>query len=60
MVGPEFADTGIVGGSRITGNFDLEGAKDLGIQIKGGSLPFPEAVVENRNRWGNFRTRQHS
>ena len=49
VVGPEFADTGITGGRAvITGNFDLEGAKDLGIQIKGGSLPFPVAVVENR------------
>lgn len=49
VVGPEFADTGIAGGRAvITGNFDLEGAKDLGIQIKGGSLPFPVAVVENR------------
>lgn len=49
VVGAEFADTGIAGGRAvITGNFDLEGAKDLGIQIKGGSLPFPVAVVENR------------
>ena len=49
VVGPEFADTGITGGRAvITGNFDLEGAKDLAIQIKGGSLPFPVAVVENR------------
>ncbi len=49
VVGPEFADTGIAGGRAvITGNFDLEGAKDLAIQIKGGSLPFPVSVVENR------------
>ncbi|HEY9771517.1 MAG TPA: protein translocase subunit SecD [Coleofasciculaceae cyanobacterium] len=49
VVGPEFAATGISGGRAvITGNFDLEGAKDLAIQIKGGSLPFPVAVVENR------------
>ncbi len=49
VVGPEFADTGISGGRAvITGNFDLEGAKDLGIQIKGGSLPFPVSIVENR------------
>ena len=49
VVGPEFADTGIAGGRAvITGNFDLESAKDLGIQIKGGSLPFPVSVVENR------------
>lgn len=49
VVGAEFADTGISGGRAvITGNFDLEGARDLAIQIKGGSLPFPVAVVENR------------
>ena len=49
VVGPEFADTGISGGRAvITGNFDLESAKDLAIQIKGGSLPFPVSVVENR------------
>ncbi len=49
VVGPEFAGTGITGGRAvITGNFDLEGANDLAIQIKGGSLPFPVAVVENR------------
>ncbi|MEN9521024.1 MAG: hypothetical protein RLZZ381_3612, partial [Cyanobacteriota bacterium] len=49
VVGPEFADTGIAGGRAvITGNFDIEEAKDLSIQIKGGSLPFPVSVVENR------------
>ena len=49
VVGPEFANTGITGGRAvITGNFELEGANDLAIQIKGGSLPFPVAVVENR------------
>ncbi|MGD1918722.1 MAG: protein translocase subunit SecD [Pleurocapsa sp.] len=49
VVGAEFADLGITGGRAvITGNFDLEGANDLAIQIKGGSLHFPIAVVENR------------
>ncbi|MEL6437781.1 MAG: protein translocase subunit SecD [Cyanobacteria bacterium J06621_8] len=49
IVGPEFADTGIAGGRAvITGNFDIEGARDLAIQIKGGSLPFPVEIVENR------------
>ena len=49
IVGPEFADTGIAGGRAvITGNFDIESARDLAIQIKGGSLPFPVEVVENR------------
>jgi preprotein translocase subunit SecD len=49
VVGPEFADTGIAGGSAvITGNFTIETANDLAIQIRGGSLPFPVEVVENR------------
>ena len=49
MLGLEFADTGIAGGRAvITGNFNLESARDLAIQIKGGSLPFPVEVVENR------------
>ncbi len=49
VVGPEFASTGIAGGRAvITGNFDLESANDLAIQIKGGSLPFPVKIVENR------------
>jgi preprotein translocase subunit SecD len=49
VVGPEFAGTGIAGGKAvITGNFNIESAKDLAIQIKGGSLPFPVAIVENR------------
>ena len=49
VVGPEFASTGIAGGRAvITGNFDLESANDLAIQIKGGSLPFPVQIVENR------------
>jgi preprotein translocase subunit SecD len=48
-VGPQFADLGITGGRAvITGNFDLEGARDLAIQIRGGSLPFPVEIVENR------------
>ena len=49
VVGPEFADTGIAGGRAvITGNFNIDSARDLAIQIKGGSLPFPVAIVENR------------
>ncbi len=48
-VGVQFADLGITGGRAvITGNFNLEGANDLAIQIRGGSLPFPVEVVENR------------
>ncbi|WP_013322801.1 protein translocase subunit SecD [Gloeothece verrucosa] len=49
VVGPEFAATGITGGSAvITGNFTIETANDLAVQLRGGSLPFPVAVVENR------------
>lgn len=49
VVGVEFASTGISGGSAvITGNFTVQSANDLAVQIRGGSLPFPVAVVENR------------
>ncbi len=49
VVGPEFAAAGITGGSAvITGNFTVESANELAIQLRGGSLPFPVAVVENR------------
>ncbi|HAC64493.1 MAG TPA: protein translocase subunit SecD [Cyanothece sp. UBA12306] len=49
VVGVEFANTGITGGSAvITGNFTIESANDLAVQIRGGSLPFPVEVVENR------------
>lgn len=48
-VGVDFAQTGITGGRAvITGNFTLQSADDLAVQIKGGALPFPVAVVENR------------
>jgi preprotein translocase subunit SecD len=49
VVGAEFAATGIAGGSAvITGNFTPETASDLAVQLRGGSLPFPVEVVENR------------
>jgi preprotein translocase subunit SecD len=49
VVGVEFAQTGITGGNAvITGNFTAESANDLAVQIRGGALPFPVAVVENR------------
>ncbi len=49
VVGVEFAGTGITGGSAvITGNFTIESASDLAVQLRGGSLPFPVEVVENR------------
>jgi preprotein translocase subunit SecD len=49
VVGAEFAATGITGSAAvITGNFTIDTASDLAVQIRGGSLPFPVAVVENR------------
>jgi preprotein translocase subunit SecD len=49
IVGVQFAQTGIVGGSAsITGNFDAQGANDLAIKLRGGALPVPVEVVENR------------
>ena len=48
-VGPQFAATGITGGKAvITGNFTTEAANDLAVQLRGGSLPFPVEIVENR------------
>jgi preprotein translocase subunit SecD len=48
-VGPEFAAAGITGGgATITGRFTAQEANDLAIQLRGGSLPVPIAVVENR------------
>ena len=45
----EFAATGITGGSAVVeGQFDLETARDLSIQLKGGALPLPVEIVENR------------
>ncbi|MDX2100643.1 MAG: protein translocase subunit SecD [Leptolyngbyaceae cyanobacterium bins.59] len=48
-VGVEFAQTGITGGNAvITGNFTTETSNDLAVQLRGGSLPVPVEVVENR------------
>ncbi len=48
-VGPEHAQTGITGGAAvITGRFTAQGANDLAVQLRGGSLPVPVEVVENR------------
>jgi preprotein translocase subunit SecD len=45
----KFADTGITGNSAvITGDFDLEEANNLAVNIRGGSLPFPVKVEEIR------------
>ncbi len=48
-VGAQFAATGISGGKAvITGNFTPETANDLAVQLRGGSLPVPVEIVENR------------
>jgi preprotein translocase subunit SecD len=48
-VGPTFAATGITGGKAvITGDFTTETANDLAVQLRGGSLPVPVEIVENR------------
>lgn len=48
-VGAEYAQTGIMGGNaEISGNFTLEGAKELALQLEGGALPVPVEIVENR------------
>ncbi len=48
-VGPEFKAAGITGGSAsITGNFTAEEARDLEVQLRGGSLPLPIKIVEVR------------
>ncbi len=45
----KFATTGIVGGQAvISGNFTAESARDLEIQLRGGSLPLPVEIIENR------------
>ncbi len=48
-VGDQFKANGITGGAAIiTGNFELEEAKRLANQLKGGSLPVPVKVEEIR------------
>jgi len=45
----KYAETGISGGSaEISGNFTAESARDLEVQLRGGALPLPVEVVENR------------
>ena len=49
IVGAEFAQTGITGGSAvIQGNFTAQDANDLAVQLRGGALPVPVEIVENR------------
>ncbi|AFY74887.1 protein-export membrane protein, SecD/SecF family [Synechococcus sp. PCC 7502] len=48
-VGPEFQGRGITGGRAvITGNFTLQQATDLSLQLRAGALPVPIKIVENR------------
>ncbi len=47
-VGSQFINTGITGGSAtISGNFSAENARELEVQLKGGSLPLPIEIVES-------------
>jgi len=60
-VGPEFASTGITGGSAvITGRFTAQEANDLGVQRW--SLTVPVEIVENRTvgaTWGETASNVH-
>ncbi len=47
-VGIEYAENGIEGGQASISSFDVETARDLEIQLRGGSLPLPVEIVENR------------
>jgi preprotein translocase subunit SecD len=48
-VGPEFQGKGISGGRAvITGNFNLDTATELALQLRAGALPVPVEIVENR------------
>lgn len=49
VVGQEYAETGILGGSAvITGNFTAQSAHELAIQLQSGALPAPLKVLSNR------------
>jgi preprotein translocase subunit SecD len=48
-VDAHYAETGITGGrASISGRFTSETALDLAVQLKGGALPVPVEVIENR------------
>ncbi len=48
-VAVKFANTGITGGNaEISGSFTAQDAQDLAVQLRGGSLPVPIEIVENR------------
>ena len=49
-VGSQFSANGITGGlATISGNFNAQEARDLEVQLKGGSLPLPIKIIE-RNK----------
>jgi preprotein translocase subunit SecD len=49
VVGPEYAQLGITGGStEIRGNFTADSSQELVIQLRGGALPLPVKLVETR------------
>lgn len=48
-VNAQYAETGISGGrASITGGFTSQEASDLSVQLRGGALPVPVEIVENR------------
>lgn len=48
-VDAKYAETGITGGSAvIEGRFTVQQANDISIQLRGGALPLPVEIVENR------------
>ncbi|WP_318655450.1 protein translocase subunit SecD [Leptolyngbya sp. KIOST-1] len=49
QVNVQYAETGITGGgAEISGSFNAQSANELAIQLRGGALPLPVEVVENR------------
>lgn len=49
VVDAQYAATGISGGAaEISGSFTVETANDLAVQLRGGALPVPVEIVENR------------
>lgn len=49
VVDARYAETGISGGqATITGSFDTQAASDLAVQLRGGALPVPVEIIENR------------
>lgn len=49
VVSVQYAESGITGGGAvISGNFNAQQAQDLAIQLRGGALPLPVEIVENR------------